>query len=249
MMDHTDACDKASYRFFPAAAKDTGDKAVLSAGPDRAAGRIIEKTLEFGADSAGICRVNPKWLLKDDGLQKYGALDNVIVIIVDMDPDFFRTSPSPAVQEETQRGYRRMKEVASKLARYISASGYNALSAGNGTAFSIPQAVEAGLGKLGRNGMLLNSHFGPCLRISKVFTDLPLKANDAPGSYLEESCLNCNICVHGCPGKAIEEGNKPAGEWWSIDRERCMEYWKASNRECGACISVCPMTWRRSSAG
>jgi ferredoxin len=49
--------------------------------------------------------------------------------------------------------------------------------------------------------------------------------------------------VHGCPGRAIAEGDKPAGQWWQIDRQRCMDYWKKVNRECGACISVCPATW------
>ena len=44
----------------------------------------------------------------------------------------------------------------------------------NDTALVIPYAIKAGLGEYGRNQMVLTPEFGPRLRFSKVFTDIPL---------------------------------------------------------------------------
>ena len=48
-----------------------------------------------------------------------------------------------------------MAFVASSLAHYIRSLGYKAIPSGNDTALSIPNAVEAGLGELGRHGLLI----------------------------------------------------------------------------------------------
>ena len=43
---------------------------------------------------------------------------------------------------------------------------------------TIPMAVDAGLGELGRNGLLLTEKYGPRVRLCKVFTDLPLEPDE-----------------------------------------------------------------------
>ena len=70
--------------------------------------------------------------------------------------------------------YSRMAEIAASLAAYIRALGYPAIPCGNDTLQSIPLAIDAGLGEMGRNGLMLTPEYGPRLRICKVFTDLPL---------------------------------------------------------------------------
>jgi len=44
----------------------------------------------------------------------------------------------------------------------------------NDTALSIPLAIDAGLGELGRNGLLITAEYGYCIRLCKIFTNLPL---------------------------------------------------------------------------
>ena len=40
--------------------------------------------------------------------------------------------------------------------------------------FSIPIAIDAGLGELGRNGLLVTPKYGPRVRLAKILTNMPL---------------------------------------------------------------------------
>lgn len=105
-------------------------------------------------------------------------------------------------------------------------------------------ATSAGLGWIGRNGLLINPEHGPRLSFATVLTDAPL----TPGSPCEESrCGGCNLCVEYCPSQAI------TGKEWSRARpyvglitiERCRNH-KNGRRSfsgkpnCGLCITICP---------
>lgn len=78
---------------------------------------------------------------------------------------------------------------------------------------SLPHAaVEAGLGTLGLNLMLLTPEFGPRVILGAVLTSAPLEPDrplDAP------LCLGeaCGRCLLACPGDAVEH--------WSLDKARC----------------------------
>jgi len=252
---HGDEMDGASpaiqnnkYGFHAADTKARAQQPALQEDPGRLSELIISKALQQGADQAGVCKFDKSWLYNPHSLDKYGAtvkFSSVIVAIIAMDAEFFRAPTSPAVLEETMRGYDRMKSVAVKLGDHIASLGYNALSSGNDTSASIPPAIDAGLGTLGRNGLLINEQFGPCLRICKVFTDMPLKVGAAKRPLLADICRNCSICAAECPANAIEEnGASPAGDVWLIDKKSCGAYWNATKRQCAACISECPATWR-----
>ena len=65
--------------------------------------------------------------------------------------------------------------IFSILAEFIRILGYKAIPMGNDTSLSIPLAIDAGLGELGRHGLLITPEYGPCVRLCKVFTDLPLE--------------------------------------------------------------------------
>jgi NAD-dependent dihydropyrimidine dehydrogenase PreA subunit len=218
-------------------------------GEDRAANSqlIREKAAELGADRVGICPLNRKWLSTKHHLDRNPpiAFTSVVVIAVNMDPEAFRKSPSPEIRGETRKGYRRMEKAAGGLASFLARCGYNALSAGNGESLSVPQAVEAGMGLLGRNGMLLSEDAGPCLRICKVFTDAPLEPDARPEAVTHDLCRVCVKCAEACPADAIEEESEPSDDVWRVNPALCNPYWKQTNKECAACISSCPLTWKR----
>jgi hypothetical protein len=231
------------YGFAPAA-----KTAEPGLGDDRAANsRLIKKKArELGADRVGICPLNREWLSVKHHLDRHSPVEftSVIVIAVNMDRDRFRKSPSPGIRTETRRGYRRMEKAAGGLASFLSGCGCNALSAGNGEALSVPQAVEAGMGRLGRNGMLLSDDAGACLRICKVFTDAPLEPDPRPETPAHDLCRVCVKCANACPADAIEDGDEPPDGVWHVDEGLCNPYWKQTSKECAACISSCPLTWK-----
>lgn len=76
-------------------------------------------------------------------------------------------------------------------------------------------AVEAGLGTLGLNLMLLTPEFGPRVMLGAVLTSAPLE----PDRPLDRPlCLGepCGRCLLACPGDAILQ--------WKLDKARCAPY-------------------------
>lgn len=105
-------------------------------------------------------------------------------------------------------------------------------------------AVRGGLGWIGKSSLLITRKYGPRVRLSTLFTDFPLQAND----LLEKNyCGKCKNCVNKCPAGAI------LGNVWKdgvpreylIDVKRC-DVWKIKKypqfhgHVCGICVAVCP---------
>jgi epoxyqueuosine reductase QueG len=61
-------------------------------------------------------------------------------------------------------------------------------------------AVEAGLGTLGTNRLVLTSEYGPRVRLMAVLTNAPLEVDaKSDAGY----CDGCELCVEHCPAEAI----------------------------------------------
>jgi len=105
-------------------------------------------------------------------------------------------------------------------------------------------ATCAGIGWIGRNGLLISPRFGPRLSLATVLTDAPLEG-DPP--FEHSRCGNCRLCVDYCPSKAI------TGRTWTrrdpynglLKPHRCRAH-KEGIREvtdrpnCGLCLQICP---------
>lgn len=213
----------------------------------------------FGASLVGICELNRLWVyshVSNDITGEHTPMEipaeyrYAIAMAIEMDYDFVQTSPAGGASAATGLGYSKMAFLAGLLAQFIRGLGYRAIPCGNDTALSIPIAVEAGLGELGRNGLLITEKFGPRVRLCKVFTDLPL-ASDEPRFFgVEEFCRICMKCAEDCPSRSISYGeqtteaptvsNNPGVLKWAIDPEQCFRWWGANGSDCANCIRVCP---------
>ncbi len=174
----------------------------------------------------------------------------VIAMVLEMDIDASEAAPTCIAAAATGNGYTRMAVTAGTLAQFIRGLGYMALPQGNDTSLSIPIAVDAGLGELGRHGLLITPKFGSRVRICKVFTDMPL-IPDGPISFgVTEFCEICGKCAKHCPSGSIMEGprtykrrifsNNPGVYKWPIDPFKCYQYWQENGTDCNTCIYVCP---------
>ena len=167
-------------------------------GPEEAGATVKAVARRLGGCLAGIARVNPLWLYSHDGsgrpIELPTGVEFAVMIAVPMDPEGIRQSPGPAASAATGRAYSAMAVVASSVAEYIRLLGYRAISCGKDTALSIPLAIDAGLGVLGRNGLLLTREYGPYVRLCKVLTDLPLAPDEPEPSPPEEFCSKCRRC-------------------------------------------------------
>lgn len=98
-------------------------------------------------------------------------------------------------------------------------------------------AVQAGLGTLGKNTLLLNREFGNRLNIGVVLTDMEL-----PSDPLAESvCIQgCTKCADNCPVGAIENG--------TVVQKLCRAHAYGpktakgnGTTSCNLCRTVCPV--------
>lgn len=221
--------------------------------------QVKETARMYGADLVGICELNPKWVYSHDRsgdpIEIPGEYKYAIVMGIAMDKEAVMTSPAFSSAVATGLGYSRMAFTIACLAQFIRNLRYSAIPMGNDTALSIPLAIDAGLGQLGRNGLLITPGYGPCVRICKVFTDLPLKP-DLPIDFgMAETCKDCNKCATACEVRAISSEREPSYEVacpsnnegilrWAVNADRCYEFWVENGAACSNCIATCPYTHR-----
>ncbi len=132
------------------------------------------------------------------------------------------------------------------LEGYVRELGYTALRG-----VAIPQAtgIAAGVGELGRNGLVISERFGPRIHMpDPIMTDLPLVPDEPIDIGVEEFCKVCRKCAITCPtnsitfeGKVVHNGvEKYKINWLTCYRLRpfVADHWGS----CLTCVTVCPYT-------
>ncbi len=105
-------------------------------------------------------------------------------------------------------------------------------------------ATCAGLGWIGKSGLLVNERYGPRMSWATVLTSAPFKTSDRP-IYCSR-CGDCGNCVKICPVEAIDGGEWVRGaSHASIDYRLCERHLERNRLVfgkaiCGLCIIVCP---------
>ena len=203
----------------------------------------------FGASLVGICELNRDWLYADVDVPD--EFENVIVMAVEMDANGIATSPAAPAAAATCVGYSKMAFILAGVGEFVRNLGYEAIQCGNDTALSIPLAIDAGLGELGRNGLLITPEYGPRVRLCKILTDLPLEPDKPIEFGVKEFCKKCKLCAEHCETHAISTNDEPTFEVacrsnnpgalkWYVDVEQCYLYWCENGIDCSTCIKVCP---------
>jgi ferredoxin len=169
-----------------------------------------------------------------------------IAFTVEMSKSMMASAPAaPTVMESAQQ-YLNAGNIAMQIAFFIKELGHEALAHidGNYQVICPLVAKDAGLGEIGRMGLLMTPKLGPRVRIAVVTTDLPLIVDKA---CFEPSVIDfCNICkkcANTCPGNAISKNNMQNIDGqtrWQINQEACFNYWVSCGTDCGRCMSVCP---------
>jgi len=218
----------------------------------------------YGASLVGVAAYNPLWMQMNKRhdlapLEMPDGVKYVVVGAIEMDELAIATSPEAPAGAATGTGYSRMAFVSATLAEFIRNLGYTAIPAGNNVGLSVPIAIDAGLGQLGRHGLLITPEFGTRVRLLKVFTDLPLVPDKPIDFGVTQFCRGCKMCAEACEVDAISfkdepdwepatRSSSPGAMKWYMDAEKCFEYWCDNGMDCSTCISVCPYTKGRPEA-
>jgi len=170
-----------------------------------------------------------------------------IAFTIEMDEQMMQAAPKGSAIMESAEKYLKSGVPAVQLAYFIREMGYNAQAHidGNYEVVCPLVAKDAGLGEIGRMGLLMTPKLGPRVRIAVVTTDAPLvpdKETDIAHS-MNEFCHYCKKCANVCPSKSIpHDGRKIQDKVlrWKIDSESCFTYWQTVGTDCGRCMAVCP---------
>ena len=130
---------------------------------------------------------------------------------------------------------RRMDALAEKVSKLMETEGYNSIAKLKfGCLPHKTVALNAGLGFIGKNNLLVTKQYGCAVLFGKVLTTAPFKTMSKPP--IKPQCGDCNICVDVCLPKSLH------GTIWNatIKREDMMVR-KLCNL-CLKCMLWCPYT-------
>jgi epoxyqueuosine reductase len=161
--------------------------------------------------------------------------------------------PATSYQSTTDAVHRMLDELAVKLALFFEQSGCRAIPVpsdepyrhweadrtyGAGDLSHRHAGQAAGLGKLGRNSMLITPQYGNRVHLVSVVTDAAMDPD--PLLQWEPCPSGCTRCIRACPAGAIMDGP-------SIDQSKCrpvvmQKLPKGTIVEaCWACRKACPV--------
>ncbi|MDF1549649.1 MAG: reductive dehalogenase [Bacteroidales bacterium] len=207
---------------------------------------------QLGVVSIGICKLKDEHLYSHKGRGAGYALkiekkhSFAIAFSVEMDKKMMDLAPDAETVLESSQQYLNAGAIAAQIAVFIRNLGYSARPHFDGNYEVICPLVarDAGLGEIGRMGLLMTPELGPRVRIGVVTTDIPLLTDSYKADYsVFDFCTKCKKCADNCPSRAISFENmkeKNGVTRWTINHEACFTYWTIVGTDCGKCMQVCP---------
>ncbi len=191
----------------------------------------------MGIVSIGYTQVNPKLINTGEHL----IYPNAIVLTLEMSKDIIETAPGSEAQQLNDATYTKLGKITYALSDYIRANGFATQVAhpyGGLISFS-PLGQKAGLGWIGKSGLLITPELGPRQKIAAIFAsikNIPIK-NTGAYSWIPDYCEKCGKCIKACPEKAIIEKETCCGE---KEQEFIQELCIGCSQGCTYCIEGCP---------
>ncbi len=200
----------------------------------------------LGMDSFGVAVFEEREIFKGDGI----PYKNVLVMSKHMKKDTFvvKELPNMECMLEVMEVYGDTGVASLKVTEFLRSMCFGAIpnhSLGGNIDYS-KAGYKANLGFIGKHGLLITPHSGPCNRLSVVYTSI-----ENLGEFLENTedhtwgnkfCENCGSCVRNCPYGAIYEEPKTDenGHVECIVNEKCGSGF--AHYGCAICIAACPFT-------
>ncbi len=213
---------------------------------------ILQWTNKLGALDVGICEMkNEHWYSHKGRREEYGneilpEHKYGIAFTVEMNQTMVDAAPSTSIVMESGQQYLESGKIAVQVAKFMRNLGWEARAHidGNYRVICPLVARDAGLGEIGRMGLLLTPKQGPRVRIGVVTTNIPLivskkKADDSVTKF----CVICKKCADVCPSSSISFTDREiinGSLRWQINSESCFTYWCTTGTDCGRCMRSCP---------
>jgi reductive dehalogenase len=272
--DNSHAADKRNFltTFTNAASKGTVNAQRTKVADPKVMARHIKRVARhLGADLVGIAAANPAFMYAagsryvqdgeaNDAYQKMtpDALAKrfpyVIQATVAWDYDTLQAHRHHVGDMSYHSSSMRAAMVLKSLEGYIKELGYTAI---RGAVNPQGAGLAAGLGELGRNGMMITEKYGARVHMpDPILTDMPLAPDKPIDIGVEDFCKICRKCANNCPTNSISFGPKVIYngiEKYKINWLTCYKirpFVADHYASCLTCVAVCPFTkpdawWRR----
>jgi NAD-dependent dihydropyrimidine dehydrogenase PreA subunit len=226
--------------------------------PARASEKIKGFVRHLGADLVKIGPLNQAWVYTHVGRSHHPGKvigppidlphQHAVVFAIALNRDMFKCAPQLPSILEIMSKYMRLASISVTLAGYLRSLGYSA-RAHNVSNYQViipPVAVDAGIGELSRNGIIITEEYGNAIKMAAVTTNMPLAHDEPVDIAVDEFCQECQLCADYCPARAIPKGDKTVTRGvrkWQLNDMACYNYFWRCGTDCGICLAVCP--WSR----
>jgi ferredoxin len=172
--------------------------------------------LEAGADGVGLVDVDRESLAKEkEGiLGVYSLTRSVIAVITVNNRENIQSPARYVANEEYHITGDKISSLSRDILRRLNRLGIRGVVVNKGWPMDMGRwpgkiwdvshkimAVEAGLGHMGLNRLVLHPQYGSCLQLDSILVNAAFDAYDRP---LEDNpCIKCNLCAVVCPTGAI----------------------------------------------
>lgn len=238
---------------------DKSASATGSLGPIHA--EIEEAARKAGSDLVGFANLAPlKGMLAGDVTTfEYPYAVTFAVEIPKAAAMASLSKPSEEMREAYKMCNKKLKAAGEKVVELLTAAGFKARFIDPAQRV-VPEkllgpisqkaiATQAGMGWIGKNGLLITEQFGPRQRMGAVLTDMPVPGNV---KLIDNKCGDCTACIDNCPMRVLkgpEFKHHPESRDLVIDWAKCGEYEKKligdgsrPEKACGRCIARCPFS-------
>jgi len=216
---------------------------------------ILKKYAKYyGAVDVGIVKMKPEFYYTYRGRKPESYKEPVeakehyaVVFTVEMDQEMINRAPQLEEVIAVVKGYMDAGMTGMVLTYMLRELGYESRNHMDGNFLVVAPLIAeaAGLGAIGRMGILTSKSKGPRVRIGVVTTEMELIPDEPVDFGFAEFCEICGICSRTCPGQAIpkEKRSEIDGDLrWKINQENCYERWRSLGTDCGVCLSACPFS-------
>lgn len=180
------------------------------------AAAIKKVCLDAGADDVGLVDLDRESLQKErEGiLHVYPLTRSIIAISITNNRENIQSPARYVANEEFHHTGDRTSSISREILRRLNQLGIRGVVVNRGWPMAMDRypgkiwdvshkimAVEAGLGHMGVNRLVLHPKYGSCVQLESILINGAFDEYDRP---LEESpCFKCNLCAAVCPTGAI----------------------------------------------
>jgi epoxyqueuosine reductase QueG len=173
---------------------------------------------EEGADDSGFVEIGRQAIASehDNILRIFPETRTVVSLVKRANRDAIRSASLAVADQEFSKTYTGISDVACRIIRRLNKKGIRGIAVPSGFPMDMTRwpgkiwelshkivAVEAGVGHMGLNRVVIHPRFGNHIALDTILIDAKVDHYNHP--LAESPCIECGLCISVCPVGAISK--------------------------------------------